>query len=156
MATVEEQVADGIREVLEDLVEDFRRANPHPLLSLIEESLQEHHADHYALERAPDGDPWQELAPATVARKQSNKILVEFDDMRTSLTGRTGDSIRRRSVDGKGFELIFGTRDLKAQYHQEGTVHIPQREHVGMSQEYVDRTEIDVLDYYVEELTDGV
>ena len=150
--TIQEQIRDGIQDVLDDVQNDYENTDLQSALSALEILLEEHHTDHYTLERAPDGTSWPALSPVTEARKGSNKILVELGDMLASLISKTGTSIRQKSVNAGRAELIYGTADEKAAYHQRGTDRIPQREHVGMSELFVDDLEEGTADAMVQEL----
>lgn len=152
MPSVTEQVEAGIAEILADVSRSFTTFDADPTLDWLEDQLREHHADHYALEQSPAGKDWPELSPVTIAAKGHNKILVETDAMRSSLVSTTMDSITRRVKDQTGSEMVFGTSDFKALWHQEGTSRMPQREHVGMSEIFVDRTVNDITDFVVDAL----
>ena len=52
-----------------------------------------------------------------------------------SLAGPSADAIRETTHRG----LIFGTSTPYAMFHQKGTSNIPQREHVGINEEILDK-----------------
>jgi phage gpG-like protein len=70
---------------------------------------------------------WEELELSTLAAKsrkgQDPRILHATMDMRDSLTGPGGGNIFMADDES----LIFGTQDVKAIFHQSGTVNMPQR-----------------------------
>lgn len=146
------QIQQGITEILVDVQKSFEVYDFDPILDLLETELQEHHTDHFALERAPDGTDWPQLAPSTIARKGHNRILFEFGDLMASLTEHGPDAIRRKTTTATSGEIIFGTSDFKSSKHQSGTSKLPKREHVGMSEIFVDSTVETVTDSVVETL----
>lgn len=114
-----------------------------PFLSHLEGS----HASHFAAQSNPIGTPWAPLAASTIARKGHDTILVETTRLKSSLTGKTQDSIRAVSHRG----LLFGTEVPYAIFHQDGG-RLPKREHVGMNNETTQQIVDAVADRTVEEL----
>ena len=150
--TIENQIESGISDVLADVTREWQLFDHGPLQSHYIEELEEHHANLFFLERDPQGDPWAALAESTVKKKGHDVILTEFNDMIQSLVGQTPDSIRRRTADGGGSELIYGTSDFKSGWHMTGTENMPQREHVGLDELFVDKIETDSASFLIEAL----
>jgi phage gpG-like protein len=73
--------------------------------------------DGFRNERAPDGTGWQPLSQATIAKKNSSRILVDNGLMRNSWNYRVTETV-----------VTIGTNDPKAPFHQYGTRRIPIRE----------------------------
>ena len=75
-------------------------------------------ADSFGGSRAPDGEPWEPLAPATIARRRGSSSKPLLD------TGRLANSI---TAEPSRTALTFGTNVEYAGPHQLGTADIPQR-----------------------------
>ena len=121
-----------IEQIGEDLVE---HSFEEPLTEFAKE-LEESHANFFATSTAPNGQAWLPLAPATIARKGHDTILVETTAMRESLRLGAGDNVLDVGTTGGGHSyLSFGTSDWKAGFHQFGTSRIPARPFVGMTDE---------------------
>lgn len=84
-------------------------ADLEPLLMSVGEGLILSTAQRASREIAPDGSAWLPLAPSTQARKRGPKMLSESGDMLRTAYTTTRD------------ELVFGTSDFKASFHQFGT-----------------------------------
>ena len=151
VGTVDQQIEDGISSVLDVVSSDWEHINYDPLLDEITRSLEVHHADHFALEHAPNDELWPALAPRTIAKKGHDRKLVEFADLLGSLVTDTTNSIRVRAADGNGAELIYGTSDHRSAIHQYGApgANIPKREHVGMSELFTEDLEFVSTDFVV-------
>lgn len=91
------------------------------------------HEDYFNQESGPDG-PWAPLHPRTVKRKGFDTILIENNNMRSSLLFPGGDHIEDV---GDSF-LTWGTADEKAYFHQMGTTRMPARPFVGLLETHVD------------------
>jgi phage gpG-like protein len=78
---------------------------------------------------------WEQLAPATVARKAAEgldyRILRATGALYDSLTQEGGDNIEVVTDD----TLIFGSSDPKGAFHQRGNEHLPQRKPLEMREE---------------------
>lgn len=70
---------------------------------------------------APDGTPWQRLAPATL-RQKGGDILID--------TGQLHQSIAYEVI---GDTLFVGTSKTYGAYHQFGTSKMPARPFLGLS-----------------------
>lgn len=127
----------------------FVRADYRKLLESVSDELEEEHAEYYAGQHAPGGEAWKPLSPVTIRRKGHAIILRETDAMRDSLIGRTSDSIRDVVSEPPQHFLSFGTSDEKAARHQDG-IGVPQREHVGMTEEFCDKLAEQVADFTVQ------
>ncbi|SDA18145.1 phage virion morphogenesis (putative tail completion) protein [Pseudomonas sp. NFPP10] len=94
-----------------------------PLLD-IAEYLHQSTDDRFRQQVAPDGSPWAPLAPSTIARKGSNKILRQDGNLQDTL---------RHSVSGN--ELAFGTDRPYGAIHQFGgkIEHAPRSQQVYFS-----------------------
>lgn len=67
----------------------------------------------------PYGEPWEPLAPSTLARKQGPGILDETSAMR--------DGIEVAPTGGAGVGITFNDKPDVAMYHQYGTARMPAR-----------------------------
>jgi phage gpG-like protein len=121
--------------VLNHVASELANANFQPVLKEeVVPLLSRVHEDYFNRESGPVGD-WAPLAPATVKRKGFDTILVDFNNMRSSLlfTG-TQDHIEDVSEAG----LTWGTSDHKAHFHMDGTTHMPARPFVGLTEPNID------------------
>lgn len=80
--------------------------------------------DQFYKEQDPEGAPWSPLAPSTLAHKKSPYKLRETGFMFSSM---------KVKVTKKDFK--FGLTDEKYIYHHYGTVKMPARVVVGMTNE---------------------
>jgi hypothetical protein len=131
-----EQISDldFLGGVFVEIEQQFVQADYRNLLEQTIDDLEEDHAEYFAGEHTPDGDPWPALSPVTIKKKGHAIILREFDSMRDSLIDRTRDSIRDVISEAPNHSLTFGTMDEKSPYHMEGTERMPKREHVGLTE----------------------
>lgn len=97
------------------------------------EELERQHGEYFDREAGPDG-AWQELSPVTVAKKGHNKILYEQSILQDSLQ-HSGAMHAIREPNPT--ELVFGTDRPWAWVHQQGAG-LPQRQHVGLTEEGLD------------------
>lgn len=86
-------------------------------------------------ERDSSGRSWPVLKQSTINRKGHDQILVETGELKKSLTD-LNDSFNIHEIQPR--ELLFGTSDPKALFHQEGTSKMPARPPVGISDETAD------------------
>ncbi len=95
-----------------------------PAFAEIGEYLLESHAERFSLEVAPDGTPWEPLAPATLANKADDRILQEEGFLRDTLAYQV-----------TGAELLFGTNRIYGATHQFGREEdgIPARPYLGIA-----------------------
>jgi phage virion morphogenesis protein len=95
-----------------------------PALAEIGEYLIESHQERFKLEVAPDGTPWEPLAPRTIAKKDKDTILQQSGTMRDLLAYRLS-----------GNELTFGTNQEYGATHQFGREAdgIPARPFIGLA-----------------------
>ena len=103
-----------------------RAENLEPALQEMGEYLLQSHRERFALEIAPDGTPWEPLAPQTLKRKQGeDRILQQGGYLRDLL-----------SYDINGLnQLVFGTNLEYGATHQYGREDdgIPARPWLGLS-----------------------
>lgn len=96
-----------------------------PALSQIGEYLQASHHARFQLEVAPDGTPWEPLAPETIKRKKGeDRILQDKGYLRDQLSYETTLN-----------QLLFGSNLEYAATHQFGREEggIVQREFLGLT-----------------------
>lgn len=124
------------QEIYDDISLNFRQAEYNDELSDFSDKLFEFHEAGFDLERDPNLSAWPPLAAATIARKGHDKILIESGRLKRSLTTR-GSSDHIGEVFDRG--LTFGTSVPYSMFHQRGTRTIPQRAHVGLAIERVDK-----------------
>jgi len=101
------------------------------------EAMELEHESYFDRDAGPDGEPWQPLAPYTIAKKGHATILEEDGILRQSLTeSGSPEAIREMTL----AEVVFGTSRDHAWKHQDGFGKIPQRMHTGFSQNLLDET----------------
>jgi len=107
---------DAVRQTLRAL--DQAGNNLAPAMKNIGEHLVQSTEGHFRSETGPDGQPWQDVSPATKARKRHQKVLTESGHLRGSVNYRAN----RKSV-------TVGTNVPYAAAHQfgfDGTLQVPQ------------------------------
>ncbi|ANS03310.1 hypothetical protein [uncultured Mediterranean phage uvDeep-CGR2-KM19-C37] len=114
--------------------------------------LEESHRGFFANEASPSGESWPPLSEITILRKGHDAILLEKGPLSESLGGQTGDSIREIVAEQLFHGLSFGTSVEYAHRHQRGGKHLPQREHVGMTEATVDEITEESADKMVDML----
>ena len=101
-----------------------------PLMDKIGALLENSTRERFETKRDPEGISWEQLKPATVARKRNKNgsirggILSDSGELRKSI----GHIPNTQSV-------AVGTDRQYGQYHQTGTVHLPARRFLGLSME---------------------
>ena len=101
-----------------------------PLMDAVGFFLENSTRERFETKRDPEGISWEQLKPATVARKQHKNgsirggILVDHGDLRKSITYHASTQ-----------SVAVGTDRQYGQYHQTGTVHLPARRFLGLSTE---------------------
>lgn len=101
-----------------------------PLTDAVGFFLENSTRERFETKRDPEGISWEQLKPATVARKQHKNgsirggILVDHGDLRKSITYHASTQ-----------SVAVGTDRQYGQYHQTGTVHLPARRFLGLSTE---------------------
>jgi phage virion morphogenesis protein len=94
-----------------------------PVFSDIGEFLIETHQQRFIDMQAPDGTPWEPLAPETLAKKQRpDRILTE--------TGILADTLNYQISNN---QLLFGTNMEYGATHQFGRDEIPERPWLGLA-----------------------
>lgn len=100
-----------------------------PLMDAVGFFLENSIRERFETKRDPEGISWEQLKPATVARKQHKNgsirggILVDHGDLRKSITYHASTQ-----------SVAVGTDRQYGQYHQTGTVHLPARRFLGLSE----------------------
>lgn len=80
--------------------------------------------DRFRTKTAPDGTSWAQLAPSTIKAKNGrSNILVDGGPLEESLKYESGDSW-----------VAIGASEQYAKYHQAGTIYMPAREFLGLSE----------------------
>lgn len=95
---------------------------------------------------SPTGELWAELAPETIRRKGSDRILVDTGALRASLV-EIGGVNNISVVADRG--SIYGTSDPKAIWHQFGTRRMPARPMVGTTEAAVDTLAERIADFVI-------
>jgi phage virion morphogenesis protein len=95
-----------------------------PAFAEIGEYLLESHQERFKLEVAPDGTPWEPLAPKTLRKKDDDRILQQSGTMRDTLAYQIS-----------GDQLTFGTNMIYGATHQFGREAdgIPARPFIGLA-----------------------
>ena len=144
---------EDLQSVYDGVAADFDDTDFTPLLDDFLIRMEDLHSQYFQAEAGPDGDAWPELAQATIDRKGHDTILVDTTRLRTSLVGGGGgDAIRDTFDEGPNAGLTFGTSVEYSIFHQEGGPNLPQREHVGLSEQVVDVLAEETADFQVAEL----
>lgn len=116
-----------------------------PLMDAVGFFLENSTRERFETKRDPEGISWEQLKPATVARKQHKNgsirggILVDHGDLRKSITYHASTQ-----------SVAVGTDRLYGQYHQTGTVHLPARRFLGLSEADKDGIN-DIIHQFLEE-----
>ena len=115
-----------------------RGENLEPAMRSIGELLLNSTRARFDAERSPESEPWQPLAPRTLARKKRNrdKILTEDGRLRGTLAYQVGNGWVE-----VGSPLIYGAT------HQHGRDAIPARPYLGLSAEDADDIREEILDF---------
>ena len=129
IAATPEEAGEKLEQWLAEITQQVEAISYKPAFQdQVIQVLQAQHEEYFNAQSGPDG-PWPALAASTVKAKGFDTILVEFNNMRSSLLFEGGDHVQ--DVEDK--YLTWGTADEKAAIHQEGTSKIPQRAFVGVN-----------------------
>lgn len=114
--------------IIRDLLRfSSRGLHAEPAFYAIGEDMMDEVEANFDTEGAHASGGWAPLAAATVKAKAAQnldpRILHATLEMRRSLTEHDANNI----LIARSNELIFGTKDPKAGFHQRGTVDMPQR-----------------------------
>lgn len=85
-------------------------ANMRPLFVEIGSAMEDSTRARFRTQRSPDGTPWADLSPVTLARKRTDRILYESGDLLNSI---------RFEADANQVQLIAGPTEYAAT-HQFG------------------------------------
>lgn len=112
-----------------------RLLNPAPLMQQIGMMLSNSTVERFHTGEAPDGQRWRALKPATIRRKQHDKVLVDKGDLMDSITFSASPFSAR----------IYATdrNPDKVRAHQFGNARLPARAIFGLSRG--DREDIENL-----------
>lgn len=130
-------VGEVVREINETTYREPFKNRIVPLLSSV-------HEDYFNRETGPLGQ-WPKLAARTVRKKGFDTILIEYNNMRSSLLFDGPDHVE----DIEDSYMTWGTSDEKAATHQYGTRRVPQRAFVGVHEETADEIAGIVADHIV-------
>lgn len=123
-----------LQTVFNDLQDVFAVADyTDPLREKVVPLLAAEHEEYFNRESGPLGK-WPALSPVTVRAKGFDTILIEQNNMRSSLLFDGPNHIEEVS----SRDLKWGTSDEKAAKHQEG-IGVPQRAFVGTSETTVEK-----------------
>jgi phage gpG-like protein len=126
----------------------YRDADYESLMTAVQTDLQRDHAEYFSEESGPDGSSWPPLATRTIQRKGHDSILFETGALRESLTGDVSGAVRNTTHRG----LVFGTSVPYSIFHQQGAGRLPQRAHVGVTEQRVEAITEQVADALVDKL----
>jgi phage gpG-like protein len=158
------ELTDWINEKLSDLADlDYTDFFEDQLTA-----LEELHQTYFETETDPDGNAWKPLAPSTIAKKGHDRILIETGALNNSLVLRNAEGAVREVTEDS---IRFGTDIEYSQYHQQGARRrqrrtatgrfasgfifgLPQRKHVGLTDEFWDNF-IDDLNQYIVDNWEG-
>jgi phage gpG-like protein len=139
--------------VVTQVERDFADLDFTKLFEQFLKELEDIHKANFAAEQSPGGEPWAKLSPITIRRKGHARILIDKDRLRSSLIGKTGDSLRDIVRIDRAIGLTFGTDVEYSTFHTTGTRRMPQREHVGINEEILDRFCERIADEAVKQLS---
>ncbi|MGE4545832.1 MAG: phage virion morphogenesis protein [Pedobacter sp.] len=118
-----QQIFDGSfdDDAVQKRLRDIERAagDLTPAMKNIGEHMLQSTEENFRTETGPDGQPWQDVSPATRARKRHQKVLTESGHLRGTVNYRAN----RKSV-------RVGTNAPYAEPHQfgfDGIVQVPQQ-----------------------------
>lgn len=96
--------------------------------------------ENFAGERSGDGRSWAALRPGTVRSRilggypGAHPILVRTGHLRASLLNAgAADSYEQAQSTGNEWQLVVGTEDAKAIFHEQGTARMPARPFIALS-----------------------
>jgi hypothetical protein len=146
---------DGLQEVYDDIALQFEEMDFEPYLAGELPLLEKFHAERFATQTDATGQAWAANAPRTIKRKGHARVLrgmpSEGFRLSRSLTQRlrhsTEDAVREVVQAESGAYLSFGTTRPYSGTNQDGTSRIPARPHVGMNEEFVDKSAERACDY---------
>ena len=123
------------------------------VIEMQEGLLEQDHSLFFREEKNPQGKPWAALRQSTIARKGDDTILVDTGRLRDSLTGRTGDSLRKIVEKRDRIALLFDTKVPYSIFHMEKGPHgSPARIHVGITKNRADTFQEQILNITVNSL----
>lgn len=145
--------SEEIRKLFEAIEANAAKFDFTVTINAIADDLATSHEGFFNNQADPNGELWKALAPVTVKRKGHPVILIEHNNMRSSVVNRK----HPKHVETiSPMSMIWGTSDEKALFHQEGTDRIPQRQFVGWSEAVVESTANKVADSAVDQLLSGI
>ena len=102
-------------------------------------AVREGWRDNFTSESSGDGRAWAALKPGTVLDRirsgyGARPILVRTGHLRGSLLNPgAANSYEQAQTTGDGWQLVIGTEDAKAIFHEQGTARIPARPFIALS-----------------------
>lgn len=149
MTTTVNDIAD-----LQTLLEtNFRNLDFTQSAEPISDMLAKGHAEYFNAQADPAGVPWKPLSPVTVKKKGHPIILIETNKMRSSVVNRRhANHVERATKSG----LDWGTNEAKAEWHQEGTDRVPQRQFIGWNESAIQSAAETTADAAVDQLLAGL
>lgn len=142
-----------VETITDDIIGQFRDASYEELMEQFARDLESDHQDNFDKQQSPSGQAWQPLSPVTVQKKGHSTILIDTDQMRSSLQG--GHPNHYFTFDQPSDDLAimgWGTSDEKAAIHQHGAGRIPARPFVGVNTDRVDQMAADAADATLDQL----
>lgn len=149
MRTLGIEDLDALFAEMQDHVEN---ADYTETLEGFQQTIAEQEAGMFAGEYDSNLVSWSELKPSTIKRKGHDRILVETGALRESLVhvGGTGNIHSATSR-----QLVYGTSDEHAIFHQFGTRKMAARPPVGLTEDSLRKLTDNVADATVEILMRG-
>lgn len=147
------QIVNRVREIggiFVDMMVGFAEHSYKRVLTSIKDRLVTIHEEYFNRQAGPEGG-WVSLSPRTVKKKGFDTILIEYNEMRSSLLF---DAAENHVQDIEDAYLVWGTSDPKAAFHQEGVQsrNLPARPFVGLNTKDVDEFVNLIADEAVESL----
>lgn len=130
---------DGLQTVFDGISQDWNDGRFMGVLDTIMVDMERSHEEYFNRQGTPVGEAWPALSPRTIKEKGHSRILYRTGRLMESLSKTTSDSIRDKYDEIKNHGISFGTSVEYAMFHQEGTKHMPQREHVGTNDDQLNK-----------------
>lgn len=123
--------AKRVKDRLEGMV--IRAADPSPIWEKIHDYLMGISEEQFLTEGGRGGEAWADLVTSTVEAKMREgmrpEILRREDTLFDSLASEGNFHVKKITPDS----LLFGTSDPIGVFHQEGTIHLPARPPIALT-----------------------
>ena len=154
MATWEIRTTDDLQMMAREMLSDYLRIRPVPVLKGTLKKLEQLHKNYFESETGPGGNKWAPNSAATIARKGHGDVLQATLKLMKALT-QTGAPGALREVfdEGPNAGLTFGVDDNEIpywKYHDTPGGNLPWRPHIGMVEPELEVIAKDLLNHQIE------